>query len=137
MCNIFSMLRCIISRKVKMQLKHTKKTCGDGAVTDRTCQKWFVTFHAGDVPLDKAPWLGRTVEGSDQMETFTENDQCYTTQETANILEIYKSIKLLVKMKSVSFISQDKTTQTFWPTQYIVKRKQHSLKKKSALLLLI
>ena len=30
-----------------MQLKHTKKICavhGEGAVTDGTCQKWFVKF---------------------------------------------------------------------------------------------
>ena len=28
---------------------------GEGAVTDRTCQKWFVKFHAGDFSLDDAP----------------------------------------------------------------------------------
>ena len=29
----------------------TKNVCaeyGEGAVSDRTCQKWFATFHAGD-----------------------------------------------------------------------------------------
>ena len=30
--------------------------CGEGAVTDRTCQKWFVKFHAGDFSLDDVPW---------------------------------------------------------------------------------
>ena len=42
--HIFSVLCFIISRMVKMQLKHTKKICavyGEGAVTDWTCQKWF------------------------------------------------------------------------------------------------
>ena len=39
--------------------------------------------------------------------------------ETANILKISKSIKLLVKMKNVSFILQKKTKQTFWPTRYM------------------
>ena len=29
--------------------------CGEGAVTDRTCQKWFARFHAGDFSLDDAP----------------------------------------------------------------------------------
>ena len=29
--------------------------CGDGAVTDRTCRKWFAKFHAGDFSLDDAP----------------------------------------------------------------------------------
>ena len=46
--NIFSMLCFIISRKEKMQLKHQKKKIcavyGEGAVTDRTCQKWFAKF---------------------------------------------------------------------------------------------
>ena len=35
-----------------------KKICvvyGEVAVTDRTCQKWFVKFHAGDLSLDDAP----------------------------------------------------------------------------------
>ena len=30
-----------------MQLKHIEKICavyGEGAVTDRTCQKWFMKF---------------------------------------------------------------------------------------------
>ena len=40
-CNIFSVLCFIISREVKIQLKHTKKTCavyGEGAVTDQMFQ---------------------------------------------------------------------------------------------------
>ena len=46
----------IISRKVRMQLKHKKKVCavcGEGAVTDRTCQKWFAKF------LDTVDILGK------------------------------------------------------------------------------
>ena len=32
-----------------MQLKHKKRLVyGEGAVTDRMCQKWFVNFRAGD-----------------------------------------------------------------------------------------
>ena len=55
-----------------MQLKcKNKKTCavyGEGAVTDRTCQKRFAKFHAGDFSLDDAPWLDRPVEiDSNQM----------------------------------------------------------------------
>ena len=41
---------------------------------------------------------------SDQIETLIENNQHYTMWEIANILKISKSIKLLVKMKNVSFI---------------------------------
>ena len=41
------MLYFIILRKVKTQLKHTKKISavyGEGAVADRMCQEWFAKF---------------------------------------------------------------------------------------------
>ena len=64
---------------------------------------------AGDVSLHDAPRLGRPVDvDSNQTETLIENK--YVIQETANILKISKSIKLLVKMKNVSFILQKKHT---------------------------
>ena len=51
----------------------TQKICAvyeEGAVTDRTCQKWFAKFCARDFSLDDAPWLGRPVEvDRDQIET--------------------------------------------------------------------
>ena len=63
------------------------------------------TFHAGDFSLDNAPRYDRPVEvDSDQIETLIENNQLYTMWEIDNILKISKSIKLLVKMKNVSFI---------------------------------
>ena len=72
-----------------------KKICavyGEGAVTDQTCQKWFVKFRAGDFSLDDAPRSGRPVEvDSDQIETITENNQRYTTRERADIPKISKS----------------------------------------------
>ena len=81
----------------------------EGAVTDRTCQKWFAKFCAGDFSLDNGPWLGKPIEvDSDQMETLTENNQHYTMKEIADIIKISKSIKLLVKMKNVPFILQKK-----------------------------
>ena len=44
---------------------------GEGAVTDRTCQKWFVKFHAADFLPDDAPQSGRPVEvDSEQIETL-------------------------------------------------------------------
>ena len=71
-------------------------------MTDRMCQKWFVKLRAGDFLLDDAPWLSTPVEvDRDQIE----NNQCYAMRETDNILKISKSMKLLVKMKNVSFIS--------------------------------
>ena len=66
--------------------------CGEGAVTDQTRQKWFSKFHGGDFSLDDAPRSGRPVEvDNNQVETLVENNQCYTTWETADILKISKS----------------------------------------------
>ena len=65
---------------------------GEGAVTDRTCQKWFAKFHTGDFSLEDAPRSGRPVEvDSDQIETLIENSERYTTGEIANKLKISKS----------------------------------------------
>ena len=48
---------------------------GEGAVTNETCQKWFVKFHAGDFLLHNAPWSGRPVEvDSDEMKTLIESN---------------------------------------------------------------
>ena len=35
---------------------------GEDAVTDRTCQRWFAKFHAGEFSLDDAPQSGRPAE---------------------------------------------------------------------------
>ena len=82
-------------KKGKNATETHKKICavyGEGAVTAGTCQKWFAKFCAGDFSLDDAPWSGRPVEvDSDQIETIIENNQCYTTQERADILKISKS----------------------------------------------
>ena len=74
----FGMVCFIISKKVKTQLKCNKKISTvyrEGAATDRTCQKWFVKFRAGDFSPDDVPQLGRPVEvDSDQIKTLTENN---------------------------------------------------------------
>ena len=62
----------------------------DGAVTDRTCQKCFAKFCAGDFSLDDTPQLCRQVDG-DQIETLIESNQHYTMQEIADLLKISKS----------------------------------------------
>ena len=55
-------------------------------------------------PMD-APRLGRPPEAdSDRIEILIENNQRSTTRERADIFKISKSVKLLVKMKNVSFI---------------------------------
>ena len=88
--------------------------CGGDAVTDQTCQKWFVKFCAGHFLPDEAPQCGKPAEvDSDQIKTLIDNNQYYTTQERADILKISQSVKLLVKMKNVSFILQKKTHELF------------------------
>ena len=60
-------------------------------------------FRAGDVSLDDAPQSGRPVEvDNDQIKTLIENNE-HTMREIADILKISKSLKLLLKMKNVSF----------------------------------
>ena len=70
-------------KKGKNAAETQKKICavyGEGAVTDQTCQKWFAKFRAGDFSLDNAPRSGRPVEvDRDQIKTFIENNQRYTT----------------------------------------------------------
>ena len=84
------------------------------------CQRWFVKFHAGDFSLDDAPWSGRPVEvDSNQIETLIESNQRHTTWEITNILKISKSIKLLVKMKNVSFILWKNVTDFFANPIYV------------------
>ena len=56
-------------RATEMQ-KMISAVYGEGAVTDQTCQKWFVKFCAGDFSLDDTPWWDKPVEvDSDQIET--------------------------------------------------------------------
>ena len=97
----FQYIMLIISRKVKAQRKRKKRSVqkrGEGAVTDWKCQKWFAKFRAGDFSLDDAPQSGRPLQvHSDQ----TENNQSSTMHETADIIKISQSTKLLVKMKSL------------------------------------
>ena len=111
-------------KKGKNATETQEKICTvyrEEAVTDRTCQKWFAKFRAGDFSLDDASWSGGPAEvDSDQIETLIENNQHYTTWEIADTLKISKSIKLLVKMKNVSLILQKKTKRTFRPTQHIL-----------------
>ena len=69
---------------------------------------------AGDFSPDDAPPSGRWVEAdSNQSEVLVENNQRHTTQERANILRMPKAIKLLVKMRNMSFISRKKLNRLF------------------------
>ena len=72
------------SKNVTETQKNICAVDGKGAVTDRTCQKWFEQFRARDFLLHDAPQPGRPVEvDSDQIGTLIEDNQCYTTRETA------------------------------------------------------
>ena len=87
-----------------MQLKHKNRFVQCMEKVDQMCQKWFAKFHAGGFSLDSAPRLGRPAEvDSDQIKTLIENNQCFAMWERADILKISRSLKLLVKMKNVSF----------------------------------
>ena len=67
------------SKNVTEKQKKIFSVCGDDAVTDQTCQKWFTKFCARDFSLDDAPWSGRPVKvNSGQIETI-ENNQHYTS----------------------------------------------------------
>ena len=83
---------------------------GECAVTDQTCQKWFVKLHAGDFLLDDAPWSGRPVEvDSDQNEALIENNQHYAMQDIANILKTSKSIVIGENEKCILFYRKKHT----------------------------
>ena len=87
---------------------------GENDITDQMCPMWFVKFRAGDFSRGDAPRSGRPVEvDGDEIETLTENNQHHIMWEMANILKVSKSIKLLVKMKSVPFILWKKPME-FW-----------------------
>ena len=58
----FQHIMLIIFKKGKNTTETQKKICavyGEGPVTDRMCQKWFVKFRAGDYLLHNAPLSGR------------------------------------------------------------------------------
>ena len=60
-------------------------------MTDQMCQKCFAKFRAGVFLLDDDQQSVRPVEvDSNQIETLIENNQCYTTQEIADMLKISK-----------------------------------------------
>ena len=95
----------------EMQKKKTIcAVCGEGAVTDRTCQMWFVKFCAGDFLLDNAPQSGRPVGVDSNPINIIENNQCYAMWEIADTFKISKSIRLLVTIKNVSYFTEKNHT---------------------------
>ena len=93
---------------------------GEGAVNDQTCQKWFVNFRAGGFLLNGAPWSDWPVKvDSNQIEILIENNQCYTTQEVANILKNIQINKVFGKNEKYVFYFMEKIIWTFWTTEYL------------------
>ena len=106
----FQLIMLCYFKKGKNATEMQKKICavyGEGAGTDWHVKRGFAEFCAGDFSLDDAAHSGRPVKvDSNQIKTLIENNQCYTTQEIADILKISKSTKLLVKMKNVPFFTE-------------------------------
>ena len=88
--------------------------CGGGAVTDRTCPKWFARFHAGDILLDNDPQSGRPVEvDSNQIETLIGNNQHYTMAGDSQHPQNIQINTVIGEMKNMSFILQKKLSGPF------------------------
>ena len=68
--------------------------CGEGAVTDPKCQKWFAKFRAGGFSLaDGARRSGRPGGvGSDPKETLIETSRRCAVQEITDMLQVSKSV---------------------------------------------
>ena len=70
--NTFLTYYALLFQKSLKTTEMQKKICavyGEGAVTDGTCQKWFVKFRAGGFSLDDAPQSGTPVQADrDQIE---------------------------------------------------------------------
>ena len=112
------MLRFFKKGKNTTEIRKTCAVSGEGAVTNRTCQRWLAKLCAGEFSLDDVPRSGRPGEvDSDQIKTLTENNQRSITWELDDILKISKSTQLLVKMKKCVFYVTEKTERTSWPAQ--------------------
>ena len=91
---------------MKIQLEHKEKDlrrvwrkyCGGP-----NASRWFSEFRAGAFSVDGAMATRLVGVSGNKIKTLIENNQCYSTGEIADILKISKSMKLLVKMQSVSF----------------------------------
>ena len=100
-------------------MQKKKKICavnGEGPVTDRTCEKWFVKFRAGDFSLAHAPQSGRPGD-SDPIETLrTINVLSPGRQPTTENIQINQVTDENVKC---IFYFTEKSKWTFWPTEYV------------------
>ena len=76
-----------------------------------TASKVFLNFRAADFSLDGAPWPGRPDEvDSGQMETLTENNECFTTWERVDTLKTSQSIVIGENEKCVFYFKEKNHT---------------------------
>ena len=78
---------------------------GKGVVTDQTCQNFFVKFRAREFLLDNAPWSGWPVEvDSNQIETLSEHNQCYTMKEIADNTQNVQINKVICENEKKNYL---------------------------------
>ena len=86
--------------------------CGEGAVTDQMCQKWFVKFRAGDFSLDDAPRLGKPVEAdSGQIKTLRTIN--VTPMQDSQQTQHVQINRVMGENKNYVFYFTEKTIWTF------------------------
>ena len=93
---------------------------GEGAVTDQKCQKWFAKFRVADSSLDDVPRPGKPVElivikSRHELRTmfYHAGDSEHTQNTQIN--------KVIGENEKRIFYFMEKTKQTFWPIQYVLK----------------
>lgn len=65
------------------------RVCGDDALTERVCQKWFAKFRSGDFDINDAPRSGRPTRiDSDDIKVIIDKDPCQSVREIATALNI-------------------------------------------------
>ena len=63
---------------------------GEGAIVERTVQKWFARFKAFNLKDQESPGRSSTTD-EDQIKTLIENNSRYTTRKLAEMLNVSKS----------------------------------------------
>ena len=92
--------------------KRISAVCGEGAVTDQMCQKWFVKFRAGDFSLDDAPRLGKPVEAdSGQIKTLRTIN--VTPMQDSQQTQHVQINRVMGENKNYVFYFTEKTIWTF------------------------
>lgn len=96
-------------RKGKNATQTQKKICavyGEDAVTDRTCQKWFSKFKAGDFSVQDSDRTGRPSTVNDEhIVALIQKRQCRTTREISDMLKISQA-SVVTHLAKLGYISR-------------------------------